>query len=842
MRVLYFHQYFATRGRATPTRSYELARRLVERGHQVTIVSRDTRALDMERHDAPHGRLVAREQVDGIDVVYLAMPYSQFMSATARMASFAGFTVAATVAGMALPRPDVVFASSTPLTIGIPGVLVSRLKGVPFVFEIRDLWPAVPIELGMLRNRILARQAERLELGLYAAAEKVVVLSEASQESLLQRGVPASKLVFIPNASDLDLFRPDVVDHDLRRSLGLQDRFMALYTGAMGRANGLAQLVDAAIALQAAGEDRVAFVCVGDGTERAAQQRRAAARGLRNVHFLDPVPKRRLAGIIGAADVTLTLFAPYPSLESNSPNKFFDSLAAGRPVILNLPGWLRRLVETEAAGAYVPAGDGEALAATLAALAEEPDVVRHMAANARALAEREFDRDRMADRLAQTLEDAVATFRRPTTRPTPTSGPPSGPAAIRAGARRPVADDRSRPREPHGNSHDRPAVVLGLLHAGLAIARSLGRSGVPVHGIAFSPTDFGVSSRYLQTRRVVAVSGANSADCTRRDRETLAALQQLADVEGKRLVVFPERDEHVAFVLRNWDAVTAVADVPLPPDPDVTWSLRRKERLVEVAAAAGVPTPATVHASDDQAIRHSGLRPPFLLKPVEGQDFALHFGEKVMVAESVDEAVEKWRCASEAGFETLVQELIPDCSDRIWSLLTYVSAAGDPVGSLVGRKIRQGPLRFGTSAFFQVDHDDRVLELGLRLLRHAGYKGIAHVELAYDVRDATFKLLEVNTRPPVWFGLAVNDRFDMARLAYDDLCGRAPLVCRLFREDLAWSYLAKDVYVSCQMARRGELDLGALLRDYRKHKVRAVFAPDDPLPAVRSLGYLLSRA
>jgi glycosyltransferase involved in cell wall biosynthesis len=409
MRVLYLHQYFATRGRSTATRSYELARRLVERGHQVTIVSRDTRALEHDRDDRPRGRLVARETVDGIDVVYIAMPYSNYMSTPLRIASFIGFTKAAAIAGLVLPRPDVVFATSTPLTIGIPGLLVSRLKGVPFVFEIRDLWPAVPAQLGALRSRLLLRAAEWLELLLYREARRVVVLSEGSRDSLVERGVPAEKLVFIPNASDLDLFRPDHVDHGFRARLRLEGRFVALYTGAMGRANGLAQLVDAAAELQAAGgEEAVAFVCLGDGAERPRQQERAARLGLRNVHFLDPVSKNELAGIVGATDVTLTLFAPYPVLQTNSPNKFFDSLAAGRPAVVNLDGWLRRLVEENGAGAFVPPGDGAALAATLAALAREPEAVALMGRNARALAEREFDRDRMADRLAEALEAAVA--------------------------------------------------------------------------------------------------------------------------------------------------------------------------------------------------------------------------------------------------------------------------------------------------------------------------------------------------------------------------------------------------------------------------------------------------
>ena len=407
MDVLYFHQYFATRRRSTATRSYELARRLVERGHRVTIVSRDTRMLEAGRDERPAGRVVAREQVDGIDVLFLNVPYANRYPTAVRMASFTAFTLAASVAGALERKPDVVFASSTPLTIGIAGLMTARAKRVPFVFEIRDLWPAVPVALGALKGGAAIKSAEWLERRLYDGAKRIVVLSEGSRDELARRGIPDEKLVFIPNASDLDVFRPDVVDETFRAHHGLEGRFVALYAGAMGRANGLDQLVDAAGTLLRLGDERVSIVAVGDGAERAKLAERAAVLRLRNLHFLPPVPKEQLAGIVGAADVTLTIFAPHPILETNSPNKFFDSLAAGKPVVVNLDGWLRRIVEEHDAGVWVPAGNAEALAGALSVLAANPDRVARMGQNARALAEREFGRDEMADRLAQTLEDAV---------------------------------------------------------------------------------------------------------------------------------------------------------------------------------------------------------------------------------------------------------------------------------------------------------------------------------------------------------------------------------------------------------------------------------------------------
>jgi predicted ATP-grasp superfamily ATP-dependent carboligase len=378
----------------------------------------------------------------------------------------------------------------------------------------------------------------------------------------------------------------------------------------------------------------------------------------------------------------------------------------------------------------------------------------------------------------------------------------------------------------------RPAVVFGLLWAGLALARSLGRAGVPVTGIAYEPTDFGVRSRHL-ARRIVP-----SPD---RDELLLAALREAA-AEG-RPVLFPERDESVHVVLRHWDEVRELADVPLPDDVEIVHRLRRKDLLRAEAERAGVPLPRTIAPHDEGEIRASGLRAPYLIKPVTGQEFAYLFGEKLFLADGVESAVAAWRRAAEHGFETVVQELIPGSQERIYSLFTYIGRAGEPLGNVVGRKLRQGPLRFGTSAVFLVDHDDRVLELGLRLLRSAGYRGFAQVEFAHDGRDDSFRVLEVNTRLPMWAGVAMSRWFDIARIAYDDLAGRPHAGgARTFRDDVAWVYLAKDAWVSAQLVKRREVGARDLVAPYlRRKKVRSVLAADDPLPALAAMSYLRSK-
>ena len=377
----------------------------------------------------------------------------------------------------------------------------------------------------------------------------------------------------------------------------------------------------------------------------------------------------------------------------------------------------------------------------------------------------------------------------------------------------------------------RPVVVYGLLHAGLAIVRSLGRDGIPVEGIARQRYEFGLHSRYLRSRTLAAGDDA-----------VLEALRH-AGAGGERPVLFLERDENVDTVLRRWDEVHELADVPLPDDPGPITRLRRKDLLPEAAAEAGVPTPYTVRAESEEAIRDGGLKPPLLVKPLEGQEFALALGEKAVPAATIDEAVAAWRRAKERGFETIVQELIPDSHEQVYSLFTYIGRAGEPLASVVGRKVRQGPLRFGTSAVFASAHDDEVHELGQRLLRTSGYTGFAHVELVRDPRDGLLKAIEVNTRPPVWAGIAMGPELGIARVAYDDLCGLAAADGeQTMSERLTWIYLAKDVWVSAQMARRRELPPREFLRHYlNRKKVRATFAADDPAPAIASLGYLRSR-
>jgi glycosyltransferase involved in cell wall biosynthesis len=360
------------------TRSYEFARRFVAAGHSVRMVTAGS----------------GRRTVDGIEVVGVRGAYSDYVSATAvsyprRMAAFARFAAGATLAALRGPRPDVVYATSPPLTMALPGLAAALRWRVPLVFEVRDLWPEAPIQMGALRNPLLRRVARALERFVYQRARRLIGLSPGIRAGMVAAGAPAERVALVPNAADLDLFAPAPPP----------DRFRVSYFGTMGEANDLGAAIEAARLV-----DDVEFVLMGDGKRRAELERAAPA----NVTFAGPgATKEEVARLAARSSACLTRFKDVPVLATNSPNKLFDTFAAGRPAIVNMDGWMRELVERNESGLYVRAGDARDLAEKIAWLRDHPEEGARLGRNARALAEREFGRDELAARALLVLEEAT---------------------------------------------------------------------------------------------------------------------------------------------------------------------------------------------------------------------------------------------------------------------------------------------------------------------------------------------------------------------------------------------------------------------------------------------------
>ena len=395
MHILYLHQFFTTREGTGGTRSYEFARHLAAAGHDVTMVT------------AARGETPRRYATDGFSVIEVKGGSPDYVRATAqsfgrRIAGFGGFAAAATAAAVRLPRPDVVFATSPALTVAVPGLVAARRHRAPLVFEVRDLWPRAPIEMGALRNPAARALARGLEKAAYRGAAHVVALSPGMRDGVVGAGVDPGRVTLIPNAADLDLFAPDVDPGPFADRFG--DDFVCSYFGTMGEANDLDQVVRAATVLADRGEQGVTFALMGDGKRRPALEAEVRRRGLPNVALLPAGDKAAAARLAAASDACLTVFKDVPVLATNSPNKLFDTFAAGRAAIVNTGGWQRELVEGNDAGVYARPADAEDLAAKVLALRDDPVRTAEMGANARRLAEAQFDRRDLAEQLRGVLE------------------------------------------------------------------------------------------------------------------------------------------------------------------------------------------------------------------------------------------------------------------------------------------------------------------------------------------------------------------------------------------------------------------------------------------------------
>ena len=409
VRILYLHQYFATRKGMTGTRSYEFARYLAGKGHQVTMM---TSGLANREFATPKGKQYAEFDAEGIHVVAIGAAYNDpqvgtGMSGWLRMLKFYQFAWLAGRVGRRLGKPDVVFATHTPLIIGLAGIALGRYFSVPFVFEVRDLWPEALVNVGALKNPLAVWWLRRMANKIYTEAKHIVALSPGMKEGIVRTGVPDEKVTVIPNASDLDLFRPGLDGSAARQRLGLGDRFAAIYFGAIGMANGLEYALEAARILAERGRDDIVIVLHGSGGKRAELERMAREYELTNVVFSDLVPdKAEVARIVAGCQACMTIYRAAKE-HTWSPNKMFDALAAGKPVLINVPGWLGETIENNHCGRYLDPHRPEMLADVLEELAADPDRCRQMGENARALAEREFARDKLADRLEGVLLDAA---------------------------------------------------------------------------------------------------------------------------------------------------------------------------------------------------------------------------------------------------------------------------------------------------------------------------------------------------------------------------------------------------------------------------------------------------
>lgn len=404
MHVLYIHQHFSTRHGATGTRSYEMSRRLIAAGHRVTMICGAYESSDL-RSQVSGG--VTEHEVDGIRVLRIEQPYANRMGVLQRATAFGRFARKATRVGRKLDA-DLVLATSTPLTVGIPGMKIATARRIPFVFEVRDLWPEIIIALGAIRNPAIIWYLRRLERRIYHSAHRIIALSPGMKDGICRTGIPPDRVEMIPNGCDLDLFRPSEEPLEDER-FGPPGDLRLVFTGAHGLANGLDAVLDAVSELKRRGEGGIRFHFIGQGGQRERLIARSRDEGLEDwVAWHEPMPKAELAEVLPRLDMGMQTLRNIPEFHyGTSPNKFFDYIASGLPVLNNYPGWLADMIREHDCGMVVSPDDPPAFADAVVHARDHRENLREMGMRGRRLAEAQFGRDLLGERFVSTLDSVL---------------------------------------------------------------------------------------------------------------------------------------------------------------------------------------------------------------------------------------------------------------------------------------------------------------------------------------------------------------------------------------------------------------------------------------------------
>jgi len=402
MKIIYLHQYFNTPEMSGGTRSYEMSKRMVAAGHEVHMVT------SYREEQKEHKGWFTTDEA-GIKVHWYPVPYSNQMSYVQRISAFFTFAFAAKKKAASL-QGDVVFATSTPLTIAIPAVLTARKLKVPMVFEVRDLWPDMPIAMGALKNPALQFFAKKLERWAYNNSAAVVALSPGMKEGVLKTGYPANQVAVIPNSSDNLEFTHDAEAAMKFRAdrAWLGDKPLLLYAGTFGKVNGVNYIVKVAKELKKLNSN-IRILLVGDGGEKVQVIAEAKDTGVfeENVFFEPAMFKKDMPILFNAATMTSNLVTDLPEARANSANKFFDSLAASKPILLNHGGWMHDIVKTHDCGLAMWQQPIELVAEQLHEKMNNDEWLKRAAIAAKKLAVQEFDRDLLANQLITILRLAI---------------------------------------------------------------------------------------------------------------------------------------------------------------------------------------------------------------------------------------------------------------------------------------------------------------------------------------------------------------------------------------------------------------------------------------------------
>jgi glycosyltransferase involved in cell wall biosynthesis len=398
MKILLLNQAFVSPNEPGHTRHFEMAQFLRARGHELVIVASDLN-YQTGQHTVERTGLFAEQMIDGVRIlrayIFPALHRSYFW----RIISFLSFMFSSVWTALTVKDADIIMGTTPPIFQAVSAWVVAVIRRKPFLLEVRDLWPEFGVSMGVLKNSILISLARWLENFLYARATHILVNSPAYKDYMLGKGVPENKITYIPYGTDVDMFNPDVDGSSVRRDLGLENKFVVLYAGALGQANDIDTILRAAERLNH--ESKIRFVLFGDGKERTRLELVSKRMKLTNVVFAGVCPKKEMPLVVASSDVCLAILQDVPMFRTTYPNKVFDYMAAARGTVLVIDGVIRDVIESSGGGLFVQPGNDEGLAKKILELSNDPQRVKQMGLNARAYLVKHLDR---RDKLKDTLK------------------------------------------------------------------------------------------------------------------------------------------------------------------------------------------------------------------------------------------------------------------------------------------------------------------------------------------------------------------------------------------------------------------------------------------------------
>jgi colanic acid biosynthesis glycosyl transferase WcaI len=415
LKVLYISQYYPPEIAAPSARVSELSQHWVKRGHDVTVLTGFPNHPDgvlRPEYRRRLWRMVFREQMHGVDVVRSWLLPLSTRKSFARILNCVSFFLSSSLTGTFLARPDVIIASSPQLLVGLTGWWLSRAHRVPFIFEVRDLWPESLVAVGLGNTRsAMYRSLEKIAAFLYRRADHVVVVTPAFRERLIaQWRVAPEKISVVPNGVETAMFSPRPADSVLRQQIGAQigakDKFVVSFIGTLGLAHGLDTLVAAAEKLQQK-EPSVLFVVIGEGADRERIVDMAQAKGLTNIRFVPQQSRERIPAYIAASDACLALLKKSEVFETVIPTKMLEFMSCGRPVILGVSGQAREILKQSQAGIAIEPCDSDALCDAILKLRDDADLRQQLARNGREYIVQNFSREHTASAYLEILREVV---------------------------------------------------------------------------------------------------------------------------------------------------------------------------------------------------------------------------------------------------------------------------------------------------------------------------------------------------------------------------------------------------------------------------------------------------